>query len=45
MFRIRQSYREDVDQILAVSWKLMLPLSLALVILTAIVIVVRGPVV
>ena len=43
---VRWSFvRIKVDQILAVSWKLMLPLTLGLLILTAIVIVLRGPVV
>ena len=41
---VRWSFlRIKVDQILAVSWKLMLPLTLGLVILTAAVVVMRGP--
>ena len=41
---VRWSFlRIKVDQILAVSWKLMLPLSLLLLMATAILIVVRGP--
>jgi NADH-quinone oxidoreductase subunit H len=43
---VRWSFlRIKVDQILAVSWKLMLPLTLALLVVTAVVIVARGPVV
>ena len=41
---IRWSFiRIRVDQILQISWKLLLPLSVVLVMLTAVVVVLRGP--
>jgi NADH-quinone oxidoreductase subunit H len=41
---IRWSFvRIRVDQILAISWKLLLPVSLLLLMATAVVVVLRGP--
>jgi NADH-quinone oxidoreductase subunit H len=41
---VRWSFvRIRVDQILAISWKLLLPATLILLMLTALVVVLRGP--